>query len=78
MYFPRFGIFFSSGRGSFFVLSALWHTGSPPVPHTVLKFGSWPMSVARALGVESGASDRGGIRSSYSHPGAYKLTYRLY
>ena len=32
--FSPFGIFFLSGRGSFLVLSAPWHTGSPPGPHT--------------------------------------------
>ena len=26
--------FFAFGRGSFLALSAPWHTGSPPEPHT--------------------------------------------
>ena len=34
MFFGPFGIFFSSGRGSFLVISAPWHTGSPPGPIT--------------------------------------------
>ena len=34
VFFLPFGIFFSSGRGSFLVFSELWHTGSPPGPLT--------------------------------------------
>ena len=33
VFFWLFGIFFCSGRGSFLVLSALWHAGSPPGHH---------------------------------------------
>ena len=32
-FFWHLGIFFSSGRGSFLVLSAPWHAGSPPGHH---------------------------------------------
>ena len=33
VFFLHFGNFFSSGRGSFLVLSAPWHAGSPPGHH---------------------------------------------
>ena len=33
VFFWHIGILFSSGRGSFLVLSAPWHTGSPPEHH---------------------------------------------
>ena len=32
VFFWPFGIFFPCGRGSFLVLSAPWHAGSPPGP----------------------------------------------
>ena len=54
--------FFSSGRGSFLVLSAPWPAGSRP--DSMRKFGPQPRFVARALGVESGTSSRGGIPST--------------
>ena len=41
-------------------------------PDPIRKFGPPPRSVARALGVESGTSARGGIPSTYSHPGPFK------
>ena len=34
MFFWPFGMFFSSGRGPFLVLSVLWHAGSAPGPLT--------------------------------------------
>ena len=34
VFFSLFGIFFSSSRGSFLVLLAPWHAGSPPGPRT--------------------------------------------
>ena len=34
MFYWPFGIFISSGRASFLVLSAPWHVGSPPGPRT--------------------------------------------
>ena len=40
-------------------------------------FERWPLSVARAAGVESGTSARGGIPSTQSHPGPCKPTCRL-
>ena len=67
-----FGIFLSSGRGSFHVLSAPWHAVSPPGP--ARKFVRWPRSVARALGVQSGKSARGGIPITSSRPGPWKPT----
>ena len=50
VFFSPFDIFFSSGRGSFFVLSAPWYTGSPPGPHTQV----W--TLAEAHGTWSGGS----------------------
>ena len=56
VFFLPFGIFFSSGRGSFLVLSAPWHTGSPPGPQKSLGPGRgpwhvmWGVKVARPLG----------------------------
>ena len=38
-------------------------------PDPLRKFGPWPRSAARAQGVQSGKSARGGIPSTYSHPG---------
>ena len=49
--FSPFGIFFSPGRGSFLVLSAPWHTGSPPGPHTEV----WVLAEVR--GTCSGGSN---------------------
>ena len=60
--FSRFGIFSSSGHGSFLVLSARGTQGARPDP--IRKFGPRPRSAARALGVESGKSARGGIPST--------------
>ena len=34
-------------------------------PNPARKFGPWPRSAARALGVQSGKSPRGGIPSTY-------------
>ena len=55
--FSRFGFFFSSGRGSFHVLSAPWRTGSPRELHTELwdpakvrGTCSWGLKMARPLG----------------------------
>ena len=58
VFFWPFGTFFSSGRGSLLVLSAPWHAGSPPGPHTQV----WALAEvrARAPGVQSGKSPRGG------------------
>ena len=44
VFFRPFGIFFSSGRGSFLVLSAPWHAGSPPGPRTQV----WALAEVRA------------------------------
>ena len=46
-------------------------------PDPARKFGPWPRSAARALGVQSGKSPRGGIPSTWSHPGACKPKNRL-
>ena len=63
VFFSPFGIFFSSGRGSFSSCSRLHGTqGARPDP--IRKFGPRPRSVARALGVQSGTSARGGIPST--------------
>ena len=48
-FFSTWVIYFSSGRGSFLVLSATRHAGAP----TWLTFGPRPRSMARALGVQS-------------------------
>ena len=57
VFFSPFGIFLSSGRGSFLVLSAPWRTGSPPGPHTKSlgpgrgpRHVLWSLKVARLLG----------------------------
>ena len=57
-----FGIFCSSGRGSFSCPRLRGTQGTRPDP--ARKFGPWPRSVARALGVQSGKSARGGIPST--------------
>ena len=41
--------FCSSGRGSFLVFSAPWYAGA--CPDTACKFGPWPTSAARTVGV---------------------------
>ena len=43
-------------------------------PDPLRKFGPWPKSVARALGVQSGKSARGGIPITSSRPGPWKPT----
>ena len=50
VFFWPIGIFFSSGRGSFLVLSAPWHAGSPPGPRTQV----WALAEVR--GTCSGGS----------------------
>ena len=50
VFFWPFGIFFSSGRGSFLVLSAPWHAGSQPGPRTQV----WALAEVR--GTCSGGS----------------------
>ena len=40
------------------------------------KCGPWPTTVARVLRVQSRKSPRGGIPSTWGHPGPCKLTYR--
>ena len=42
-YFGTSAFFFSSGRGSFLVLSATWHAGSPPAHHAQL----WALAEVR-------------------------------
>ena len=80
--FSHIGLFISPSRGSFLVLSAPGHTGSPPEHHGA-SFGPWPRSVARAMGVQSCqnwrvTTRRGGIPSTYeSNPGPCKPTYWL-
>ena len=44
MFFWHFSIFFSSGRGSFLVLSAPWHAGSPPRPRAQV----WALAEVRS------------------------------
>ena len=51
VFFWHFGIFFSSGRGSFLVLSAPWHAGSPPGPRAQV----WALAEVR--GTCSGGSE---------------------
>ena len=66
---------FSFGCG-FLSCSRLRGTqGARPDPVRTLR--SWPGSVARAFAVQSRTSPRGGIPSTYSHPGPCKPTYRL-
>ena len=65
VFFSPFGIFFSPGRGSFLVLSAPWHTGSPPGPHTQV----WVL--AKVCGTSSGGSKwhvRSGRHSEHVGP----------
>ena len=50
VFFWPFSIFFSSGRGSFLVLSAPWNAGSPPGPRTQV----WALAEVR--GTSSGGS----------------------
>ena len=58
--FWHFGIFFSSGRGSFLVLSAPWHAGSPPGPRTEV----WALAEVRGTCSGGSKSARGGIPST--------------
>ena len=46
-------------------------------PDPARKLGPYPRSAARALGVQTGKSPRGGILSTSSHPGPCKPTYRI-
>ena len=46
-------------------------------PDPASKFGPWPRSVARTLGVQCRKSARGRIPSTWSLPGLCKPTYRL-
>ena len=52
VFFLHIGIFLSSGRGSFLVLSVAGHAGGPRITLRCM-CGPWPRSVARALGVQS-------------------------
>ena len=57
--------FFSLPAAGLFSCSRLRGTqGARPDP--ARKFGPWPRSAARALGVQSGKSLRGGIPSTWS------------
>ena len=62
VFFWPFGIFFSSGRGSFLVLSAPWHAGSPPGPRAQV----WALAEVRGTcsGGSSGESPWRGIPST--------------
>ena len=61
VFFWHIGIFLSSGRGSFLVLSAPWHAGSPPGPRTQV----WALAEVR--GTSSGGSKwlRSGMDSDH-------------
>ena len=62
VFFFPFGIPFSSGRGSFLMVSAPWHAGSPSGPRNQV----WALAKVRGTccGVQSGKSARGGIPST--------------
>ena len=57
LFFWPIAIFSSFGRGSFLVLSRLRGTQGARLD-SARKFGPWPKSVARALGVQCGKSPR--------------------
>ena len=72
MFFWPFGISFSSGRGSFLVLSAPWHAGSPPGPRTQV----WALAEVR--GTCSGGSKweiRSGRDSEHVDPSRCMQTH---
>ena len=70
------GIFFSSGRGSFLVLSVPWHTGSPPEHHGVsVSPGRRPWHVLWGFKVESAHGEAFRARRAIQAPP--KPTYRL-
>ena len=56
------GLFLSSRLRSFLVLSASWHAGSPPGPHT--QVSALAEVRGTCLGVQSGKSARGGLPST--------------
>ena len=65
VFFSPFGTFFSSGRGSFLVLSDPWHTGSPPELNTQV------LAPAEVRGTCSGGSKwlvRSGRHSEHVEP----------
>ena len=72
VFFSPFGTFFSSGRGSFLVPSAPWHTGSPPGPRTQV----WALAEVR--GTCSGGSKwqvRSGRDSEHVEPSRCMQTH---
>ena len=74
-FFGPSAFYFSFGY-VFFSCSRLRGTqGARPDP--VRTSRPWPGSVARAFAVQSRTSPRGGIPTTYSHPGPCKPTYRL-
>ena len=72
VFFTTFGIFFSSGRGSFLVFSAPWHSGSPLGPNTQV----WALAEVR--GTCSGGSKwhvRSGRHSEHVKPSRCRQTH---
>ena len=59
-------------------LSSSWLRGTQGArPHPARKFGPWPRSAARAVGVQNRMAPRGGIPCTYSHPRPCKPMFRL-